>query len=147
MTNAKKPPEHYFCWVRVLTVPNMAKPTPPPPPSETFVGAVSELTGKHAGNAHMEGGGTPPPAQVSLKQAVGESKPQVIDKPRGVWTAPKVLFGRDMASTEFDYGPAFLDAKQASRWIAETAEGRAWDAESLNRFLMAFAYFPDGVDP
>jgi hypothetical protein len=145
MPDACKSPWQFYCWIRVVDVTAVVRHAPPPPPvspgplpsQAPFPSQNFERTVR--GPVTWGGPGHPP------NQVVPPNGQSVSAEPTGVWAAVNGFHGRDGELTAFDYGPAFLDEEKAIDWIANKEEGRIWDRESLNRFLMSFTFSPSGV--
>lgn len=121
----------YFCWVRLVDAKADAKRTK----VDYFYGDVSSW---------LRYGSRPPGVVESSAAPDARADADVL----GVWAAVPAVFGREGATSVFDYGPAFATADCALKWLAD-AEGQEWDKFAINRFLMAFHTVapPDNVRP
>jgi hypothetical protein len=147
MTITDKSRWKYFCWIRVVDLTANVTETPPPPPvpagrlptQAPWYQAPQQL----AFGYKTEGKPGEPPVVPNNNQSNQQGLPKSVSADAtGHWAAVNGFHGRDGALTAFDYGPAFQDEDEAIRWIAN--DGRQWDQESLNRFLISFTCQPSG---
>ncbi len=121
-----------YCWIRTLALDVQA----------TEPGARQVV--QPCGTLRFFAGGRPPHTVASNAPLRAEGQDDCKDKPVQqtggfkFWIAPENQFGRVQADFVFDYGPAFDSEPAANNWIFFTAEGRQWDKEASNRFLIGF---------
>ena len=108
----------YFCWVRLLDARTAVRKAP----VTYFHGDLLE----EKSGVHIFYGDRPP----------GITAETNTDSVVPVWAAVPEVFGREGATTVFDYGPAFNSRQEALDWLSCPA-GQCWDEDALNRFLMS----------
>jgi hypothetical protein len=126
--------KQYFCWVRVVKLSADAR-------------AVALSHSRFP--PLIRSGSRPPNAPVAPLRQQRADLPEgdrVIRKPTdavALFSLRPGFDGREGASTGFDIGPAFDDEFDATDWLQNTREGRRWDADALNRYLMHVEVGPD----
>lgn len=101
----------YYLWVRIIDT------------SKPVTGTVGDSDGP------MPKAPDKRPKKRSVA-AVKNARPQLDFDGVEAW------FGIDRQRLDLEYGRAFADEATAIDWLASTEEGKAWDAGSVNRFLI-----------